>query len=682
MAESLQDTIQSVYNAFFEAFPPPQPEPYVPSMYVDDVLSDDTLIICQGDKAWKVKFTKNDKGEITFEPKSKWTQVEESYVPVKASVVAMKATADGWEIDILGVPFGGPYKGKDKDGEYFSERTNIHQEEFPTIPVVFAHGLDPETGRPMNPQYIGKAEYSHKDKRGHWYKAFLKKTSEFAKRIWEAAQKGVAGASSGSINHLTRYAKDGHIDEWPVTEMSLMDITGGVRPRNPYAVAMPVMKAMYQEAGIETKLFDSGASGDEASQTNQSSSTNQKGGTMTAEEQKAADEKAAQLAAAKAGPDSMSDDSMLNLIQRMKAEKDSAKKARQEKEEKEKKLMDAMKAVMEDEDADESRKGGTLFKAPAFNSKTRRGDNENDAFNYYLKTGDKGAYKALVIMNEGDDESGGAVVPTDFFSKVIELRDPSSVVRRMGAEIIPTSRLTINIPTEAIRLTAPAATNESAGATAVSRTINEVEPLDTIAVTVTNKTFLLRISEENLNDSAANIEGFIANRVAKNFAIVENSALKTAIYADVSNTVNAADDTTLAAADIFNTYYDLPEQYADGAVWLMKRATEGAIRQLTGSPFAFGATPQGTSDAAGQRTLLYNPVFNLADMDAIAASKKVVFFGDPYYVKLVQNGTMTIRRLNERYADTGEVGFVCSQRFAIKVIGGGETWTYLLTLAS
>jgi hypothetical protein len=45
------------------------------------------------------------------------------------TVIAVKAAAgdgDTWELDVLGVPYGGPNGGRDSDGEYFSaqQQTN------------------------------------------------------------------------------------------------------------------------------------------------------------------------------------------------------------------------------------------------------------------------------------------------------------------------------------------------------------------------------------------------------------------------------------------------------------------------------------------------------------------------------------------------------------------------------
>jgi HK97 family phage major capsid protein len=591
-------------------------------------------------------------------------------------VLALKSSGE-MVLRILGAPFGGPFNGKDHDGDYFDAKTNIHQDIYTEIPLIYSHGFDPKTGEQSEvPVFLGKAKYSHVDEDGHWYEAVLDKTSEVATRLWHSALKGLVKASSGAINYLVRRAKDGRLIEWGLAELSIIDTSEGMNPANPYAVAVPMLKAHFKEAGIE--FNEPEESGEDSVQTDPV--TINESTTMTEEEKKAkeqADIDAAAEDAKKAKAAKADDNDVLSRIaEEMKVARDKKQVEDRKKAEQEQKIRQLIADTMQAEPADN---GGS--RSPAI-LRLGRGDDEKKAFGHYLRTGDR---KALVILNETVDEQGGAVVPTDIYTSIVELRDPYSVARRMGAEVIKTSRLTINIPEEATRLTKPADTAESQTATATSRLINQVEPVNTQAVTVDNYTFLLRLSEELVNDKAFNIETWIANRIAKNFAVVENSALKLALYADVSNTVNAADDLTVAIGDIFNLYYDVDEPYRDGGVWLMKGSVEAAVRQLAiSNNFAFQATPAGAAGQTSQYSLMgpNNKVFNLADMDAITTSKKVIFFGAPEYCKLVENGTMTIRRLNERYADTGEVGFVASSRFAMKFIGGGETWSYLLTLAS
>lgn len=145
----------------------------------------------------------------------------------------------GWRLEVNGLPFD----SVDADNEYFSVKTVIHEDKYSLPPIVYYHGFDPD-GKPSGkPAYIGKAIKREKRADGWWYIVDLDKSHPYAKRVWEAALVGKAGASSGSAPHLTRVSRNGHIDEWVVVELSLLDIEGGRAPKNRYAVARPLLKA-------------------------------------------------------------------------------------------------------------------------------------------------------------------------------------------------------------------------------------------------------------------------------------------------------------------------------------------------------------------------------------------------------------------------------------------------------
>lgn len=169
---------------------------------------------------------------------------------VRYPVKAVDNSNGEWVLDVLGNPWGGPNGGRDSDGEFFSPQTKFHEDKFGLPPAVYYHGYDPDNGRPSGePQYIGKTVSREVRSDGVWYRVVLDKASRFAQRVWEAAKQGIARASSGS-NHLHRVDKDGHIREWPVTELSIFDAVGKRQPANSYAVALPAMKAVYQAAGL------------------------------------------------------------------------------------------------------------------------------------------------------------------------------------------------------------------------------------------------------------------------------------------------------------------------------------------------------------------------------------------------------------------------------------------------
>ncbi|MHC4648631.1 MAG: hypothetical protein ACYTBJ_24510, partial [Planctomycetota bacterium] len=144
----------------------------------------------------------------------------------------------------------------DSDGEYFDRRTKLHEDKYGLPPVVYYHGYTPD-GKPAGkPQYIGKAVSFEDREDGRWFRVVLDKGNALAKRVWRAAKEGIARASSGSVSHLVRRGKDGHLREWPVAELSVFDTGEGRQPANSYAVAVPVLKAVYEQAGLSNP-FDS-----------------------------------------------------------------------------------------------------------------------------------------------------------------------------------------------------------------------------------------------------------------------------------------------------------------------------------------------------------------------------------------------------------------------------------------
>jgi len=160
--------------------------------------------------------------------------------------ISVKAVGD-WELDVLGLPYGGPYNGKDEDGEHFDARTETHDDKWPLPPVVYAHGRGQ-----YKPAYIGRTVKRWRDAAGEWFRVVLDKGHEFAERVMLAAREGRAAASSGTAAHLMRKDADGHIREWPVLELSIFDVTDAQKPANPFAVVRPVaaLKAIYEDAGI------------------------------------------------------------------------------------------------------------------------------------------------------------------------------------------------------------------------------------------------------------------------------------------------------------------------------------------------------------------------------------------------------------------------------------------------
>jgi len=67
--------------------------------------------------------------------------------------------------------------------------------------------------------------------------------------VQEAAKNKMAAGSSGTVEHLARVETNGRISNWPFVELAVFDTGQNRRPANAYAVALPAIKAIYEQAG-------------------------------------------------------------------------------------------------------------------------------------------------------------------------------------------------------------------------------------------------------------------------------------------------------------------------------------------------------------------------------------------------------------------------------------------------
>lgn len=144
---------------------------------------------------------------------------------------------------VLAIPFGGPVRGRDLDGEYFSPRTDIKADWFPQRPAIFHHGGDVE----MKDEIVGMEDPPDKERDGWWAEMWLNRQSAYYDRLDKMLEQGKLYGSSGSMPHLVRKASDGEILVWPHVEQTLT-----FTPINPYS-RITASKAVrdYDSAGIE-----------------------------------------------------------------------------------------------------------------------------------------------------------------------------------------------------------------------------------------------------------------------------------------------------------------------------------------------------------------------------------------------------------------------------------------------
>lgn len=163
---------------------------------------------------------------------------------------AEQLTSVKWRV--LAIPFGGPLKGgRDLDGEYFSPRTDIKADWFPTRPVLWQHGKD----QALKDAVMGTEDDLEKADDGWWATMWLDRSARYWAQVSELLAAGKVYGSSGALGHLVQKARDGEILTWPHIEQTLTPT-----PANPFARVIPAKAAGYfTSAGIavDASIFDS-----------------------------------------------------------------------------------------------------------------------------------------------------------------------------------------------------------------------------------------------------------------------------------------------------------------------------------------------------------------------------------------------------------------------------------------
>ena len=158
--------------------------------------------------------------------------------PIKAEQIG---TAK-WRV--LAIPFGGPMKGRDLDGEFFSPRTDIKPHWFAERPVLWHHGMDETKDDPDDA--IGTEGDLDKTKEGWWAEMWLDRSNRYWQQVSRMLAAGKVYGSSGALGHVVRKAPDGEILVWPHIEQTLT-----TTPSNPFARVVPIKAlADFDTAGI------------------------------------------------------------------------------------------------------------------------------------------------------------------------------------------------------------------------------------------------------------------------------------------------------------------------------------------------------------------------------------------------------------------------------------------------
>lgn len=286
--------------------------------------------------------------------------------------------------------------------------------------------------------------------------------------------------------------------------------------------------------------------------------------------------------------------------------------------------------------------------------------------------------KALSLA---DDTTGGFLAPPEFVQDIIKGVQLISPIRSI-ANVRSTSRRSINYPVRS-GVFAASWIGETATRTETQGLTYSMEEIPTYEMYAE-----VIVSEQDLEDSAFDLEAEIRDNAAEQLAKAEGAAFvagtsvkqpegfmnNDAVLYDFSGTdgkiaspfsagVTAQGDGLVKAA------YNLKTAYASGATWVMNRKSVGVVRRLQDGQGRYIWEP--AYDSGGRANILGIPVLETPDMadEATGGASFPVAIGNfrRGYV-IVDRVDMVVKRLNEKYAEQGQIAFIVRKRVGGQVV--------------
>ena len=299
----------------------------------------------------------------------------------------------------------------------------------------------------------------------------------------------------------------------------------------------------------------------------------------------------------------------------------------------------------------------------------RAADTYKDAFWNATRAKNGVSYEVRNALQEGVDSEGGYLVPDEFENTLVQSLGKKRIVRE-HAYVFQTNSGSHKIPVVTNKGTASWIDEEGAipeGDDTFGQQTIGAHKVGTI----------IKVSEELLNDSAFDLENYFASEFARRIGNKEEDAFfngdgvgkPLGVLADKGGAeigVTAASGTAITAEEIISLFYSLEAPYRENAIWVFNDSTMAAIRKLKGNDGQF--LWQKALHEGDHETLLGKPVFTSPFMPEIAAGSKPVLFGDFNFYWIGDRQGVTFKRLNERYADTGQIGFLATKRVDAKLV--------------
>ena len=285
-------------------------------------------------------------------------------------------------------------------------------------------------------------------------------------------------------------------------------------------------------------------------------------------------------------------------------------------------------------------------------------------------------------LSVGVDQNGGFTVPDEFERQLVQALEENNIFRSLAKTIRTNSGTrTIPIATDS----GSASWIEEGAAIQESDMSFSQETLSAYKLGC-----MIKVSNELLNDSAFDIASHIAHRFGVRFGNAEEDAfingtgpsanpqmtpsMPTGILTSLTPTAGntTANAQTVHFDNIYKLYYSLKSPYRRNSSFLCNETLLLQLMLIKDKNDNYIWKPG--LEIGKPDTILGRPIHTSGYMPAITGNatqdknKKVLLFGDFSYYWIADRQNRTLKRLNELYAVTDQVGFIGTQRVDGKLI--------------
>lgn len=284
---------------------------------------------------------------------------------------------------------------------------------------------------------------------------------------------------------------------------------------------------------------------------------------------------------------------------------------------------------------------------------TKVEDEEVRAFENYIRN-KVSENRAATNLTANDN---GAVIPSSIANKIIKKVYDISPIYQLATRYNVGGTLSIPYYDESTQSIQMAYSDEFTELSSTSGKFKSIDLKGYLAGA------LSLVSLSLVNNSQFDIVSFVIQAMSESISkwiereLIQGTTDKIdGLAKGVTQTITTASEKAITTDELIDVQESVPDVYQAASIWIMNKATRTAIRKLKDSDGNY-LLNRDVSSKWGY-TLLGKDVYVSDNVDAIAAGKTTIFYGDMSGLAVKLSEDVSIQVLREKYATQHAIGVV------------------------